>query len=78
MKDFTQQLSPPTEGLIKQELLSYVQRDNGTIVIHSAIRNYYADEKGNVKLDDYHDTTSSSPLSLWSGHPTSDDMRKEK
>ena len=37
-----------------------------------------ADENGNVKLDDYHDTTSSSPISLWSGHPTTDDMRKQK
>ena len=52
-------LEPPREGLIRQEIISYEQDKTGMITIRRAIRHYYEDGV------DFLDTTHSEPLALW-------------
>ena len=52
-------LEPPREGLIRQEIISYEEDKKGMITKRRAIRHYY--ENG----VDFLDTTHSEPLALW-------------
>ena len=52
-------LEPPREGLIRQEIISYEQDQKGMITIRRAIRQYY--EVG----VDFIDYTHDEPLTRW-------------
>ena len=52
-------LEPPREGLIRQEIISYEEDKKGMITIRRAIRHYYADGQ------DYLDVTQDETLNFW-------------
>ena len=52
-------LEPPREGLIRQEIISYEEDRKGMITIRRAIRHYYADG------EDFLDTTHDETLNFW-------------
>ena len=52
-------LEPPREGLIRQEIISYEQDQKGMITIRRAIRHYYEDGV------DFIDYTHDEPLTRW-------------
>ena len=52
-------LEPPREGLIRQEIISYEEDRKGMITIRRAIRHYYEDGV------DYIDYTHDEPLTRW-------------
>ena len=52
-------LEPPREGLISQEIISYDQDQKGMITIRRAIRHYYEDGV------DFIDYTHDEPLTRW-------------
>mgnify|MGYP003111807229 FL=1 len=52
-------LEPPREGLIRQEIISYEEDRKGMITIRRAIRHYYEDGV------DYIDYLSDEPLTKW-------------
>ena len=52
-------LEPPREGLIRQEIISYEEDKKGMITIRTAIRHYYEDGV------DYIDYTHDEPLTRW-------------
>ena len=52
-------LEPPREGLIRQEIISYEEDRKGMITIRIAIRHYYEDGV------DYIDYTHDEPLTRW-------------
>ena len=52
-------LEPPREGLIRQEIISYEEDRKGMITIRRAIRHYYEDGV------DFIDYTHDEPLTRW-------------
>jgi NTP pyrophosphatase (non-canonical NTP hydrolase) len=52
-------LEPPREGLIRQEIISYEEDEKGMITIRRAIRHYYEDGV------DFIDYTHDEPLTRW-------------
>jgi len=52
-------LEPPREGLIRQEIISYEEDRKGMITIRRAIRHYYEDGV------DFIDYTQDEPLTRW-------------
>ena len=52
-------LEPPREGLIRQEIISYEEDEKGMITIRRAIRHYYEDGV------DFIDYTQDEPLTSW-------------
>ena len=52
-------LEPPREGLIRQEIISYEEDEKGMITIRRAIRHYYED------CVDFIDYTHDEPLTRW-------------
>ena len=52
-------LEPPREGLIKQEIISYEEDRKGMITIRRAIRHYYEDGV------DFIGYTHDEPLTRW-------------
>ena len=52
-------LEPPREGLIRQEIISYEEDQKGMITIRRAIRHYYEDGV------DFIDYTHDEPLTRW-------------
>ena len=52
-------LEPPREGLIRQEIISYEEDEKGMSTIRRVIRHYYEDGV------DYIDYTHDEPLTRW-------------
>ena len=52
-------LEPPREGLIRQEIISYEEDEKGMITIRRAIRHYYED------CVDFIAYTHDAPLTRW-------------
>ena len=52
-------LEPPREGLIRQEIISYEEDEKGMITIRRVIRHYYEDGV------DYIDYTHDEPQTRW-------------
>ena len=52
-------LEPPREGLIRQEIISYEEDEKGMITIRRAIRHYYEDGI------DFIDYTHDEPQTRW-------------